>query len=240
MEIPGFRRIVVTGREKGGSRGAETEAHPAPSSALNDAGAAPVQSAQSKTFPSDKVAGVVPERESPDLSARFARFSHNLKALTEILGNLGKWVVAVGTLTLFLVVCYRVFHDRSIQIGAIAVPQDLENRGYTSRAVAERLYDEIDQIGRTTVTRFKSTEFKKERFALADQAEPPDIEVPKTGLSFRSIVLFLQDAFDVQPPLVTGEITEDERGSLSATVSITHSSGRIDSSPTFKTHYQRA
>ena len=124
-------------------------------------------------------------------------------------------------------VTYRVFHDRSVQIGIMVVPKDFEDRGYTSRTVGERLRYEIDQIVRKT-----QTYAKKEQFAFAGDSELVDIEVPKTDLSFYSVVRFLQDSLGLQPLQVTGEITEDKDG-LIATVSISHSL-RLVSDPVFE------
>jgi len=53
--------------------------------------------------------------------------------INEILGNLGKLLATLLTLALLAMVAHRVFYDRSVQIGTIVVPKDLEERGYTSR-----------------------------------------------------------------------------------------------------------
>jgi tetratricopeptide (TPR) repeat protein len=143
--------------------------------------------------------------------------------------SLEKWLARLVTFFFLVAVGYRVFQNRSVQIGTIVVPKELEDRGYTSRAVGERLRYEIDHIVRKT-----DTLAKKEQFALADDSGLPDIEVPKTGLSFHTVVLFLQDVFGLQPPQLTGEITEDKSGNIfAATLSISHSRRR-DSAPVFE------
>jgi tetratricopeptide (TPR) repeat protein len=127
-----------------------------------------------------------------------------------------------------------------VVIDSIVVPKALQDRGYTSQAVGDRIRNEIDNLERDT-----KTPTRKENFAAASDSELPDIQVPMTGISFDAVVRFLQDALPsvLQPPRITGEITcvsgspaqqsgEDScTGGLIATVRITHS-GRTAEAPT--------
>jgi tetratricopeptide (TPR) repeat protein len=193
--------------------------------------AAPAAGSQTNPLNSDsgQVAAATGGNKSQKRSTPLTRFRHGLKALTEIVGNLGKLLAILVPVFLLARVGYRAVQNRSVQIGAIVVPKDLEERGYTSRTVGERLRYEMHQIVQQA-----QTSAGKEQFALAAESELPDIEVPKTDISFHSVVLFLQDAFGLQPPQVTGEITQDKGSDgLIATVSIRHS-GRAASAPLFE------
>jgi hypothetical protein len=100
----------------------------------------------------EKAAQSIDSTGRPKRSVSLRRFRYLLKAYTEILGNLGKWLATVVTLSLLAIVTYRTFHDSSVQIGTIVVPKDFEDRGYTSRTVGERLRFEIEHIVRKTQT----------------------------------------------------------------------------------------
>jgi tetratricopeptide (TPR) repeat protein len=152
-------------------------------------------------------------------SAALVRLRDQFMILAGITDNPAKWVAVLGSLFLLAMVACRVFSNGSVQIGTVVVPKDLEDRGYTSRAVGERLHYKIDEIVRAIHT-FAG----KEQVVVASDSVLPDIEVPNTGLSFHSVVIFLQEVMGLQPPQVTAEITEDEaKHSLAATVSISHS-----------------
>jgi tetratricopeptide (TPR) repeat protein len=139
-----------------------------------------------------------------------------------------------------LVIIEAISLRNVVVIDTIVVPKALEDRGYTSQAVGDRIRNEIDILERDT-----KTPTKKENFAAAGDSQIPDIEVPMTGISFGAVVRFLQDAGPsvLQPPRITGEITclsakpaqqssEDScTGGLIATVRITHS-GRTTEAPT--------
>jgi len=110
--------------------------------------------------------------------------------------SLGKWVVAIATVGFVGLVFRDAFRLRNIVlIDTIVVPKQLEDRGYTSQAAGERIRNEIDRIKKAA-----NTIARVEDFAAPAEEELPDIQVPKTGLSYRAIVRVLQDALELQPP----------------------------------------
>lgn len=148
-----------------------------------------------------------------------------LKAFNKLTADFGKASAAFAVLFLLLVVGYKVSLNRSIQIGTFVVPEDLERRGYTSQTFGERLLYAIEgkyESARRPYASASRNRSPSEEFALGGDPGLPDIEVPKTGLSYHSLVLLLQEILSLQPPMLTGEVTEELNGFI-ATVSVSHS-----------------
>jgi tetratricopeptide (TPR) repeat protein len=129
----------------------------------------------------------------------------------------------IGTLVIVIPIISETFHS-VVQIDPVVVPAELEEQGFTPQVISAEVTDQLEQIKRGV--RAKRSEKAEERlsatsninasrlelpdilegFSLTSGEELPDIEIPETNLSLRTIVRFLQDFLHRQPPRVTGEI----------------------------------
>jgi len=111
----------------------------------------------------------------------------------------------------------RDYRHHTVMIDPIVVPKTFEDRGYTPQAFSNAVRDEIDTIRRasmTTVTKSEGVNGRqnfssiiKESIAVANTQDSPDIEIPETKLSFRTVTDFIERLLQFQPRHISGEIT---------------------------------
>jgi hypothetical protein len=104
--------------------------------------------------------------------------------IAETLGNLrsiGITVIFVAVASIMTLYVGRDILGRTIVIKNIVVPEQLQKLGYTGDTVIQRLLAEIDSIR-------ESNKFGKTLTPLSSTLASPDIIVPKTGISLRSLV----------------------------------------------------
>jgi tetratricopeptide (TPR) repeat protein len=112
-------------------------------------------------------------------------------------------LVKILVISVVLVVVFAVLYEYLhpvVVIDNFIVPKAFEEQGYTSQTINNRIKDAIGNIERST-----STLARKESFAMANGSEVPDIVVPETKLSLRTIVQVVQEL--LRPPHVSGEMT---------------------------------
>ncbi|MGO9265625.1 MAG: tetratricopeptide repeat protein [Candidatus Binataceae bacterium] len=129
----------------------------------------------------------------------------------------------IGTLVIAVPIINETFRS-VVQIDPFAVPEELEKQGFTPQVISAKVADQLEKIkqgikpkrsekieerlsatSNVNAARLEIPEIL-ERFSLTSVDELPDIEIPETKLSLRTIVHFLQDFLHRQPPRVTGEI----------------------------------
>ena len=138
-----------------------------------------------------------------------------LTVLKEIAAAVPQWLLAVlkavaaapivaSAFVLLCVIVIHAYHMRhQLLLDNIAVPKVFEDQGYTSQVMLDLVRDNIEQIQRVAQTEDPN----RVELASASAAALPDITLPMTSLSYRSIVSFVQETFGWQPQRVTGEIT---------------------------------
>lgn len=105
----------------------------------------------------------------------------------------------VAVLTAMLV---AVFRD-TVLVEPIGAPQELVQRGYTPQVIAYRLMDEVMAI------RLEYKSMKEGRAITADWTQA-DIQIPTTGISFKSFLSEVRRLFGIPETRIGGEITRDE------------------------------
>lgn len=112
-------------------------------------------------------------------------------------------VVMIAAAALALVVIVNTALKPATIIDAIGVPKELEERGYTSAVVAQRLIDEITRIGATAATINDQMAFS----SLPFENRIPKIETPVAGVSLTTLVAQLRDVLGIVDTRISGEVT---------------------------------
>ena len=95
-------------------------------------------------------------------------------------------------------------------IGPIHIPEELTKRGYTSDIVAQRILDEIVEIGNATRSLKQPSVFS----SIAPDRNLPKVDLPIGGMSLASVVSALREFVGAKDVKIEGEITiEDEPAS---------------------------
>jgi tetratricopeptide (TPR) repeat protein len=105
----------------------------------------------------------------------------------------------LGIIALCLLVIREVRRP-DIEVAPIAVPSRLAEMGLSPEVVAQRLVDQIDAVARAA----KSD--NTERPATELSGALPDLNVPLTGLSLRSVASLVRNVLGIPPRRVNGEI----------------------------------
>jgi tetratricopeptide (TPR) repeat protein len=126
------------------------------------------------------------------------------------LHRIARAIVDLLLIGLVIAILFRLADDKwngSILIEPFDVPKTLEEQGYTGRAVASKLADEIARIDLAVKT------YAPKSIVIASNVSWPEIEIPETKLSLDTIVDFLETFFHMEPR-INGELTtEEEHGS---------------------------
>jgi len=134
------------------------------------------------------------------------RFRKRFEWATSVAAALAKGLVVLGAFWFVYLVFRDAYRPRNVVFIDISVPKALEDRGYTSQAVGDRVRNEIDNIRTKLLIKDQSVTAAEGDY-FSDSDSLPEIEVPKTGVSYRDIVRFVQDALNIKPRRITGEIT---------------------------------
>ncbi|MCI0483320.1 MAG: tetratricopeptide repeat protein [candidate division NC10 bacterium] len=105
----------------------------------------------------------------------------------------------VAVLTAMLVAAFR----DTVLVEPIGAPEELVQRGYTPQVIAYRLMDEVMAI------RLEYKSMKDGRAITADWTQA-DIQIPTTGISFKSFLSEVRRLFNIPETRIGGEITRDE------------------------------
>jgi len=119
----------------------------------------------------------------------------------EIMG----WVRTLGAAAAALIVAFVVAQqllNRSVEIAPIAVPQGIADAGYSPRAVAERLMDQIAIIHELAQTTMKHQ-------AIRPLGATHDFDVPGVDVSISTLSRYLAKFLGLSHTTVGGEIVEN-------------------------------
>jgi tetratricopeptide (TPR) repeat protein len=128
-------------------------------------------------------------------------------------GSAGRWLwsrIRENPLRLLLAVIavpfiWYVYTEATrevIVIEAVSVPKPYEELGFTSAVMTLRIAEKLQQIEQSTNSRSK-----KDQLIQSTDTDVPDIEVPATTLSLKTIVQLVQQVLHHEPERVRGEIT---------------------------------
>ena len=96
-----------------------------------------------------------------------------------------------------------------VTIDPIMVPKQLADRGFTGEVIAQRMHDEILQIGRISKMNNPIGEFSTFSF----ERSLPKIELPIGGMSLGTVVTSLRDFIGFVDTKIAGEVTVDDDAS---------------------------
>lgn len=142
------------------------------------------------------------------------------------LGNAISWVRTGGTAAAILVVVAvlaRELLHQSVEIAAIAVPQNIADAGYSPRAVAQRLMDQITIIHERAQT-------SMEHEVVKPFGGAPDFDVPGVDVSMSTLSRYVAKFFGLNHTTVGGEIVENGK-ELSLYLRILRSGSAFRSKP---------
>jgi tetratricopeptide (TPR) repeat protein len=127
-----------------------------------------------------------------------------------------KYIFEILLIGSIIVLLYLEFRRPEIIIDTIDVPEDIEKLGYTGNVVAERLADEAHKIVLEIRKPPPQKLWSEEVLSMSEvktYTQVPDILVPTTQFSLRSITRFIRqefsDFFDTNSVYVHGEIVHD-------------------------------
>jgi tetratricopeptide (TPR) repeat protein len=112
-------------------------------------------------------------------------------------------VAMIAAAALALVVIGKTALRPATVIDAIGVPKELEERGYTSAVVAQRLIDEIIRIGAAAASLNDRAAFS----SLPFENKIPKIDVPVAGMSLATFVAQLRELVGIVDTRIGGEVT---------------------------------
>jgi tetratricopeptide (TPR) repeat protein len=111
-------------------------------------------------------------------------------------------VTMIAAAALALLVIVRAGLKPVTVIDAIGVPKELEERGYTSAVVAQRLIDEIIQIGAIASTLRAHAAFS----SLPFENKIPKIDLPVAGMSLATFVSQVRELVGIVDTRISGEV----------------------------------
>ena len=159
---------------------------------------------------------------------RHGRLKHGAELAKSVLQIMALVVVVGFVVAAGVNVAHDCRHPR-VSIDEIALPKALEERGYTSQTVAERLRASVSQAvgqnsakdstspsssnsGNSSPQRVNGTYVAsrgKETIATGTEMDRmPDMVFPEIGMSFRGVVGIVDGLFHAEPRHISGEITE--------------------------------
>jgi tetratricopeptide (TPR) repeat protein len=149
----------------------------------------------------------VPNQDAPP-KGRVRQWLSRLAGLLRRLPSMDaarKFVVNVAMIAaaaLALLVVVRAGLKPVTVIDAIGVPRELEERGYTSAVVAQRLIDEIIQIGAIASTLRDHAAFS----SLPFENKIPKIDLPVAGMSLATFVSQVRELVGIVDTRISGEV----------------------------------
>jgi tetratricopeptide (TPR) repeat protein len=125
------------------------------------------------------------------------------QVLLDFINAIPKLVLLLALIFLAGVVYFEMMGN-AVLIEPFEVPIDLEKKGYTSKAIANKLLDQVDMI-RTKAT----TRMERRRFSPLWYQSLPSISVPGAGISVQSIVRYMREFFGQESIRIVGEVVSE-------------------------------
>jgi tetratricopeptide (TPR) repeat protein len=121
-------------------------------------------------------------------------------------------VTMIAAAALVLLVIVRAGLKPVTVIDAIGVPKELEERGYTSAVVAQRLIDEIIQISAIAATLRDHAAFS----SLPFESKIPKIDLPVAGVSLAMFVSQARELVGIVDTRISGEVIAERASDAGA------------------------
>jgi tetratricopeptide (TPR) repeat protein len=118
----------------------------------------------------------------------------------------------IAAAALALVVIVKTALKPATVIDAIGVPKELEERGYTPAVVAQRLIDEIAQIGATASSLKDHATFS----SLPFENKVPKIDLPVAGMSLATFVAQFRELVGITDTRISGEVIAERASNAGA------------------------
>ncbi len=150
----------------------------------------------------------LPKTEGPEAGSSLKSFlQYIFKGLNYIVKN----GVSIAVLTLFLLLLvfagtfiYLEAKRDTVLIEPFEVPKELEEKGYTGRAITNRLIDQLNLIYTMATTATSSLEGRKFRIDLPQT--PPQMELAVAGISLKFFPLHIKELFGHVAARLVGEV----------------------------------
>ncbi len=126
-------------------------------------------------------------------------------------------VLPIGLLIMLAALVREIIRD-DYMLDPMLIPTRIQQMGYTGEVVASRLADEIQSVNRSAhgdVTTLRAVSGRlglAQALSMSSNSKLPDVEVPETGLSLRSVAQLIRVAFNANQHHVGGEIVETHNG----------------------------
>ncbi len=114
--------------------------------------------------------------------------------------RISKLAIFILSVAILYKLVSETFRPRVVRLGLFSVPKAFEDAGYTPEAIDNQIVDQVINIENHARTA------RKDNFSVPDSQSMLDVEVPATGLSFKTVVEILQDFLRLEPLRVSGEI----------------------------------
>jgi len=121
-------------------------------------------------------------------------------------------VTMIAAAALALLVIVRAGLKPVTVIDAIGVPKELEERGYTSAVVSQRLIDEIIQISAIAATLRDHAAFS----SLPFESKIPKIDLPVAGVSLAMFVSQVRELVGIVDTRISGEVIAERASDAGA------------------------
>ena len=139
------------------------------------------------------------------------------RRLREDLAGRTKDILSIKVLLILLVVAvafWYVFRDsgQTYYFDAISVPKELQDQGITAAYLTARISEKL-----TSIERSVANASPKDSILLSkDEAEPPEIEIPATHVSLRTVTRELQRWMKREPTRINAEVVVPGAATLSS------------------------
>jgi tetratricopeptide (TPR) repeat protein len=166
-----------------------------------------------------------------DLFSLIDLINKRLKIVLIFLFNIGVLIIVI----LFLKYLWLILASDNRLIERFNVSENLQKLGYTSEAIQNRLYDEINKLREPAETQGISITPGSTVYDIAEFRK--EIIIPKINIGFESLLLEIKKKFGYYPTIISGDITEIDNY-ISFTIRISKISRRgTYKHMNFKGHY---
>jgi hypothetical protein len=141
-----------------------------------------------------------------------------IKITSNITTDIFNIIVAIISGALLIIVSVliikRLFRKQII-FEVTGVPKEVTPQGYTENIIAERLLDSALKILEETRQRLESQttlQIRLNYLSIVSNGSTPDIKVPRSGLSIKTIVRYIRYELGIASTYIYGEVVKTKKG----------------------------
>ena len=123
----------------------------------------------------------------------------------DLLLSIALMLVIIAFIVLVALALRRELRSDTVVLDPIEVPEDLAARGYSPAVAAARLLDVLREMQNRSGA-------SSERRAAERAAGAPEVQLPGTRVSMRSLIRYLRRLLGMPPSEISGEITREDGG----------------------------